>query len=1569
MALAKGSSEAGRLQRGKIHEDLKEALFLTAAASGSLLFQVIKNKKWADLGRLMGYTAIPGLSAQLNKSYTRVILPYEDFCARARSMPSAASSTSNAPSQRPSSLSLDTSQSVNSTKSEVNSPMSTTSSPLSEPPDEADTKESSNVIEKPRRTTRMGSTDGSATPKRPNSVTKPVVPPPVFHDKKESKGSREYSCEICQKSNYDTQMLLCDGCDCGYHMFCLDPPLDSIPQEEWFCYTCIAGTGGDFGFDDGEEHCLSSFQARDREFRRRWFASHPPPYVPGKEKSPTTSMIGNVAVSEEDLEREFWRLTKSDDEIVEVEYGADVHSTTHGSAMPTMELHPLDPYARDPWNLNNMPILQDSLLRFIKSDISGMTVPWTYVGMTFSTFCWHNEDHYTSSINFMHWGETKTWYGIPGDDAEKFEAAIKNEAPDLFESQPDLLFQLVTLMNPQRVAEAGVRVSKCNQRAGEFVITFPKAYHCGFNHGLNLNEAVNFALADWLPLGRECALRYAAHRKIPVFSHDELLITIAQQSHTIKTAKWLAAPFGEMFERERMVRTRARALEFSEILQETDLPEDQQQCSVCKVFCYLSQVTCQCFKAVVCIDHHNLLCDRQMSGKHKILRQRFSDAELTEMMEKVGGRAQVPDGWNTKFTKVLQESKVPSLRSLRALLAEGERISHPLPELVTLRKCVERANEWLEKANAFLTRKHVARKRPKRARGQSSARPSDEVFERPEHTLDELFDLLASVEGLGFDAPEIAALQSLAQQAKDVRSRATDLLQRSEQTSDRTAFLKECERLVLDASSVNVYIEELVTVDKVVQREQLLSEIGDLSNDTPLTPDEVRSLVQRARACDLPSDKMQVLLSKQKTGEEWEKRAKHILQQSSKSLDDLKAIVAMDLDAAIDPALSDRIAALHETAMQYESQAQAWLQAKRPDSRPTVAEVMKMVNRAEKEFSIYAVADLKASADIALELETRCESVLKLEYTETNDVFLHFERWSSYAEEHLRPFHLPIFLKLKVQVERHKEWLAELPWYCKRHGAPEIERVMEDVVQSTRKDDDSPPIDEYVTCICHKPVRPPPAGEPSDAVQCDHCFARFHGACAANGGSCLFCDHHHWDGTLHKDRSWHFCFLPPMLANAPEITKHYSQDWRDLELLVMRTDRLSAVVGQFLSFASQPGNQRPEFIPQVRHYMRKLYRIQFAVSPVREVSFGLDLASLHRVLASQPASTVTRKRRRPKFTFTPDLDDDWSDGTRCICRGRISAVQDRTKIRCTACNHHYHAVCVAFNMIRAPKPEQDAAQAEYTCPLCCLRKGRDYKYSDVRVIPPGEFAGVYETCIDTQEMLDSFSREVIYKKLAKPVLPTVYVELLRFVPGQPDSSHGQAPPRPAIASPSAAAAAQPSTSNRPRSSSRSSSSPFFDVRVAGATSPNSSAPTNRAVNSTNDDWPRWSTVATPNMPPQSRYLENARASPPSSAQAHGVKRKHTDADEPPIRPIHPRSPSSKRRAPPEEETTRPHPNGQNGQHPSPRMNNGSVTHVSPSLSHRAHQPLSPSLQKIVSPSNHPATLPRKDPHSPSRSRH
>uniref|UniRef100_A0A673MZP8 PHD and RING finger domain-containing protein 1-like n=1 Tax=Sinocyclocheilus rhinocerous TaxID=307959 RepID=A0A673MZP8_9TELE len=48
------------------------------------------------------------------------------------------------------------------------------------------------------------------------------------------------SCEVCGGQDREDRLLLCDGCDDGYHMECLTPPLDTVPVEEWFCPVCIA---------------------------------------------------------------------------------------------------------------------------------------------------------------------------------------------------------------------------------------------------------------------------------------------------------------------------------------------------------------------------------------------------------------------------------------------------------------------------------------------------------------------------------------------------------------------------------------------------------------------------------------------------------------------------------------------------------------------------------------------------------------------------------------------------------------------------------------------------------------------------------------------------------------------------------------------------------------------------------------------------------------------------------------------------------------------------------------------------------------------------------------------------------------------------------------------------------------------------------------------------------------------------------------------------------------------------------------------------------------------------------
>lgn len=122
------------------------------------------------------------------------------------------------------------------------------------------------------------------------------------------------------------------------------------------------------------------------------------------------------------------------------------------------------------------------------------------------------------------------------------------------------------------------QVVRTNQCAGEFVITFPRAYHSGFNQGYNFAEAVNFCTADWvrlfhtsclklqfntvcstmpspsltfrspsqLPIGRSCIEHYRRLRRYCVFSHEELTCKMAASPEKLDL-NLAAATHREMF--------------------------------------------------------------------------------------------------------------------------------------------------------------------------------------------------------------------------------------------------------------------------------------------------------------------------------------------------------------------------------------------------------------------------------------------------------------------------------------------------------------------------------------------------------------------------------------------------------------------------------------------------------------------------------------------------------------------------------------------------------------------------------------------------------------------------------------------------------------------------------------------------------------------------------------------------------------------------------------------------------------------------------------------------------------
>ncbi|KAJ0705592.1 putative [histone H3]-lysine(4) N-trimethyltransferase transcription regulator PHD family [Helianthus annuus] len=45
-------------------------------------------------------------------------------------------------------------------------------------------------------------------------------------------------CEQCGSGDFGSELLLCDQCDRGFHLFCLRPILPSVPIGSWFCSSC-----------------------------------------------------------------------------------------------------------------------------------------------------------------------------------------------------------------------------------------------------------------------------------------------------------------------------------------------------------------------------------------------------------------------------------------------------------------------------------------------------------------------------------------------------------------------------------------------------------------------------------------------------------------------------------------------------------------------------------------------------------------------------------------------------------------------------------------------------------------------------------------------------------------------------------------------------------------------------------------------------------------------------------------------------------------------------------------------------------------------------------------------------------------------------------------------------------------------------------------------------------------------------------------------------------------------------------------------------------------------------------
>ena len=352
-------------------------------------------------------------------------------------------------------------------------------------------------------------------------------------------------CHVCNSHVPQSILFECQSCNNCFHEKCLKLTysycsmidLDSVRLKH--CHECVIGNAI-YGFPvDDKSYTITEFE---RTYKNN-------------------DKLTQESVDLEVLEKEFWSKVNNcmDTDIIkygaDIPYPIDVFWEKNGNDEGKGDKGGIE---SQPINLLNLPNNKNSLLRYCKSlpikkngtvkdgnddltEISGMTLPWLYVGSKFSTFCWHMEDQYTLSANYQHEGLPKIWYSVSPQSCFEFGKRLYEMTPDLFLKDNNLIHQLTTLVSPyDPTLNKEIKFFKAIQYPGEFIITFPQCYHSGFNIGYNLNEAVNFTTDFWIDFGVRAVSDYKCIGKLCVFDIYLLLEFILKEFLSLsKVTNWV----------------------------------------------------------------------------------------------------------------------------------------------------------------------------------------------------------------------------------------------------------------------------------------------------------------------------------------------------------------------------------------------------------------------------------------------------------------------------------------------------------------------------------------------------------------------------------------------------------------------------------------------------------------------------------------------------------------------------------------------------------------------------------------------------------------------------------------------------------------------------------------------------------------------------------------------------------------------------------------------------------------------------------------------------------------------
>lgn len=114
------------------------------------------------------------------------------------------------------------------------------------------------------------------------------------------------TCRVCGVDEDYESIMLCDKCDAEYHTYCLNPPLEKVPEGTWFCPECVALDKGFPGRPSGKDGEVVEPESLEGEEERFSADRNTEDALQTKGESIAESLLKQVEL------KEYWQLELSE---------------------------------------------------------------------------------------------------------------------------------------------------------------------------------------------------------------------------------------------------------------------------------------------------------------------------------------------------------------------------------------------------------------------------------------------------------------------------------------------------------------------------------------------------------------------------------------------------------------------------------------------------------------------------------------------------------------------------------------------------------------------------------------------------------------------------------------------------------------------------------------------------------------------------------------------------------------------------------------------------------------------------------------------------------------------------------------------------------------------------------------------------------------------------------------------------------------------------------------------------------------------------------------------------------